>query len=214
MSGAGAAAPAEAVPHARLGHDGGRHNGTDVSKRGQSTEGARWRGSLGRCDLVVGPWGARFLGQHLPCSIGRGGIVPLTEKREGDGATPAGIWRLTALYVRPDRLAAPPTCLPLRPLGPRTGWAEDPADPAYNGPVLHPHPFAADAMRRGDGLYDLCAVTNHNTDPVVPGAGSAIFVHVWRRPRYPTAGCVAFRRDDLIWILARWSVTARLVIRP
>jgi L,D-peptidoglycan transpeptidase YkuD (ErfK/YbiS/YcfS/YnhG family) len=68
-------------------------------------------------------------------------------------------------------------------------------------------------MRRGDGLYDLCAVTDHNTDPVVPGAGSAIFVHVWRRPRFPTAGCVAFARADLCWILARWTPRSRLVIR-
>ncbi|MEO1274587.1 MAG: L,D-transpeptidase family protein [Pseudomonadota bacterium] len=158
-------------------------------------------------------WHAHFLGRRFACSIGRGGILPTAEKREGDGATPAGIWRLTALYVRPDRLPVPNTCLPIRALGPRTGWAEDPRDPAYNRPVRHPHPYPADAMRRGDGLYDLCAVTDHNADPVTPGAGSAIFVHAWRRPRFPTAGCVAFRPDHLTWILMRWSPHARLIIR-
>lgn len=165
-------------------------------------------------DLVVGPWGARCLGRRFPCSAGRGGIVPAAEKREGDGATPAGVWRLLWLYWRADRGAPPRTVLPAVPLDHRQGWAEDPEDPAYNRPIRHPHGYPADRMMRGDGLYDLCAVTDHNAAPVVPGAGSAIFVHLWRGPRRPTAGCVAFSRPDLEWILARWRPTSRLVIRP
>lgn len=165
-------------------------------------------------DLVVGPWGARFLGRRMPCSVGRGGIVAAAAKREGDGASPAGAWRLVGLYWRADRGPRPRTTLPAVPLDHRQGWAEVPDDPAYNRPVRHPHAFPADRMARGDPLYDLCAVTDHNARPVVPGLGSAIFVHLWRRPRAPTAGCIAFRRADLEWILARWRPASRLVIRP
>lgn len=161
-------------------------------------------------DLVVGRWGARFLGRHLPCAIGRGGIS--TGKTEGDGATPVGIFRLTMLYWRADRLPRPETRVAAIPLGPTQGWSEAPEDPDYNRPVRHPHPFAADRMRRGDPLYDLCAVTDHNASGI-PHAGSAIFVHLWRRPRYPTAGCVAFRRTDLAWILRHWTRRSRLIIR-
>lgn len=164
-------------------------------------------------DLVVGPWGARFLGRRFPCSVGRGGVRPAAIKTEGDMASPAGEWRLLWLYWRADRLACPPAGMPAIPLGPRQGWSEDPADPAYNRPIRHPHPFPADRMARGDGLYDICAVTDHNFDPVVPDMGSAIFVHLWRRARWPTAGCIAFRRPDLEWILARWTPRSRLVIR-
>lgn len=164
-------------------------------------------------DLVVGPWGARFRGRRFPCSVGRGKVRPAAVKTEGDMASPAGAWRLLWLYWRADRLACPATPLPALPLGPRQGWSEDPRDPSYNRPIRHPHPFPADRMARGDRLYDICAVTDHNFDPVVPGAGSAIFVHLWRRPRWPTAGCVAFRRPDLEWILARWGRDSRLVIR-
>jgi L,D-peptidoglycan transpeptidase YkuD (ErfK/YbiS/YcfS/YnhG family) len=160
---------------------------------------------------VIGPWGARFMGRRFPCSIGRGGVV--REKREGDLGTPAGAWRLLWLYWRADRLARPATALPALPLGPGQGWSETPEDPAYNRPIRHPHPFPADRMARGDGLYDLCAVTDQNSHPAVPGGGSAIFVHLWRRPRWPTAGCVAFRRPDLEWILARWTPRSRLVVR-
>jgi L,D-peptidoglycan transpeptidase YkuD (ErfK/YbiS/YcfS/YnhG family) len=164
-------------------------------------------------DLVVGPWGARFLGWRFSCSVGRGGIVPAQVKCEGDGASPAGAWALTSLYWRTDRGLCPRTVLAAKPLGPQQGWAEAPEDPAYNGQIRHPHRFPADRMARGDRLYDLCAITDHNADPVVPSAGSAIFVHLWRRPRWPTAGCIAFRRTDLEWILARWRPASRLVIR-
>ena len=165
-------------------------------------------------DLVAGPWGARFQGRWFPCSIGRNKAIPAAEKREGDLASPEGIWQITSGYWRPDRLYCPDIALPMQPLGPQQGWAEDPDDPAYNGPIRHPHEYAADRMRRGDPLYDICMVTDHNTRPVVPGAGSAIFVHLWRGPRRPTAGCIAFRRRDLEWILARWQPWSRLIIRP
>ena len=164
-------------------------------------------------DLVIGPWGARYLGRRFPCATGRGGIVPGTEKVEGDMRTPDGAYRLLWLYWRADRLPRPATRLAAVALGPRQGWSETPDDPAYNGPIRHPHPFPADRMARGDRLYDICAVTDQNRDPVVPGAGSAIFVHLWRKPRHPTAGCVAFRRPDLEWILARWTPRSRLVVR-
>ena len=167
---------------------------------------------IGPDDLVVGPWGARFMGRRVPCSHGGGGIR--ADKREGDMASPEGAWRLLWLYWRADRATAPRTILPGEPLGPRQGWSEAPGDPDYNRPIRHPHPYPADRMTRGDPLYDICVVTDHNHDPVVPGDGSAIFVHIWRRPRWPTAGCIAFRRADLEWILARWTPRSRLVIRP
>ncbi len=166
-----------------------------------------------RGDLVVGPWGARMLGRSMPCSIGRGGIRPACDKQEGDGASPAGTWRLRGLYWRADRRAEPFTCLRAMPLGPQQGWAECPDDTAYNAPVRHPHSHPADRMARGDRLYDLCVVTDHNEERV-PGLGSAIFVHLWRKPRHPTAGCIAFRHTDLVWILAHWTPNSRLLIRP
>ena len=153
------------------------------------------------------------MGRRFPCATGRGGILRAAAKREGDGATPAGIWRLLWLYWRADRRPRPRSCLPALPLGPRLGWSEEAADPAYNRPVRHPHAHPADRMARGDRLYDICVVTDHNRTPVIPGAGSAIFVHLWRRPRAPTAGCIAFRRGDLLWILARWRPDSRLVVR-
>jgi L,D-peptidoglycan transpeptidase YkuD (ErfK/YbiS/YcfS/YnhG family) len=158
-------------------------------------------------DLVVTRWSARFLGRRFPVAIGRGGIA--INRREGDGVTPAGTHRLLAVLHRPDR--AP--CAFAAPIGPRDGWSDDPTDPAYNRPVCRPHPFSHEALRRPDRQYDLIAVTDWNADPVTPGAGSAIFLHVWRKPRHPTAGCIAFAPHDLAFILARWTPRSRVVVR-
>lgn len=161
-------------------------------------------------DLVLSPTGLRFLGRRFPCTIGRGGIS--AAKREGDGATPAGLHRITGCLYRPDRLARSEVPLWATPIGPRDLWSDDPADPAYNSPVRAPHAPSHECLRRADPLYDLILVTDWNTKPAVPGRGSAIFLHTWRRPGHPTAGCVAFARPHLLWIANRIFPGARLVV--
>jgi L,D-peptidoglycan transpeptidase YkuD (ErfK/YbiS/YcfS/YnhG family) len=162
-------------------------------------------------DLVVSADGAaRWRGRTLRCALGRGGIR--TDKREGDGATPAGRWRLVRALWRPDRGAAPETALPVAPVGRDDGWCDDPASADYNRPVRLPHPASCERMWRDDGLYDLVVVTDHNASPPVAGAGSAIFVHVARPDWGPTEGCVAFPETDLRAILKEWTETDRLVV--
>lgn len=137
------------------------------------------------------------------CALGRGGVVEAEAKREGDGATPLGVWPLRRVLWRPDRLERPPTALPTAPLSPDDGWSDDPADPAYNRPVGHPHPHSAERLWREDGLYDVIVVLAHNDHPAVPGLGSAIFLHCAKPGFPPTEGCVALARDDLLAVLAR-----------
>ncbi len=162
--------------------------------------------------LVVGPAGiARFAGRALPCAIGRGGIR--ADKREGDGATPVGEWRVEFGYWRADRMARPHTSIPLIATGARDGWSDDPADSSYNAPVSLPYSCSHERMRRGDTLYDLVLVLDHNRHPAMPGDGSAIFMHCWRAPRYPTAGCLAFAPPVLRWIVERWTPDSRVIIR-
>jgi L,D-peptidoglycan transpeptidase YkuD (ErfK/YbiS/YcfS/YnhG family) len=159
-------------------------------------------------DLVVGRWGARFGGRRFPCAVGRGGVG--VKRAEGDGVTPAGRHRVEAVLVRADRLRRRPGATAI---GPGDGWSDDPADPAYNRRVARPHRFGHEALRRADRQYDLVAVLDWNRHPPVPGRGSAIFLHVWRRPRHPTAGCIAFARADLAWVLARWTSQSRVMVR-
>ncbi len=162
-------------------------------------------------DLVLTPTGLLFAGRRFACTIGQGGIS--SDKREGDGATPVGIHRIMGMFYRPDRLRGADLPFWARPIRLRDLWSDDVADPDYNHLVQAPHPFGHEVMRRADPLYDLVMITDWNWPNAVPGRGSAIFLHQWRRIGYPTAGCVAFDPRDLLWIAGRVQLGARLIVR-
>ena len=142
---------------------------------------------------------AAWQGRRRRCAVGRGG---LGEKGgEGDGITPVGRWAMRRVLYRADRLDRPATALPCQAIARDDGWCDDPADPAYNRPVRLPYPASHEKMMRDDHLYDVVVVLAHNDDPVVPGAGSAIFLHVARDDYGPTEGCVALALPDLLEVL-------------
>jgi L,D-peptidoglycan transpeptidase YkuD (ErfK/YbiS/YcfS/YnhG family) len=149
-------------------------------------------------------------GLQVPCRLGRSGVRIL--KREGDGATPAGRFRLERLLYRADRLRPPPTGLPSRPIRPNDGWCEVPLDRNYNRPVSLPYPASHETMARADGLYDLVVILSHNRRPRVQGLGSAIFFHLTETGRGPTAGCVAVTRAAMMKILPLCGPETRIAI--
>lgn len=135
-------------------------------------------------------------------AIGRGGIR--SDKREGDGGTPTGLLPLRTVFYRPDRQPAPGCAVPVRALAPHDGWCDDPAHPSYNRLVRLPIDASAEALWRDeDGVYDIIGELGWNDDPVRPGRGSAIFLHVARPDYAPTEGCIALAPDDLIAVLAK-----------
>jgi len=145
----------------------------------------------------------RFGGLDFRCALGRGGCLPEADKREGDGATPLGLFPLRQVLYRPDRLAtAPQTKLPRTALTPDDGWCDDPADDHYNRPVKLPYAGRHERLWREDGIYDVIVVPGHNDDPPIPGLGSAIFLHVARPDYSPTEGCIALALPDLLQLLA------------
>lgn len=163
-------------------------------------------------DIVVSSARIARVGRSaFRCALGRSGIR--VDKREGDGATPAGVFPLREVLYRADRIARPATALPVRPLEPHDGWCDAPTDARYNKLVRLPYPASAEQLWRADRVYDLIVVVGYNDAPVVPGKGSAIFLHV-ARPNYaPTAGCVAFARSHLLRILATTDQRSRLIVR-
>ncbi len=162
-------------------------------------------------DMVLTPTGLRFAGRRFACTIGRGGVVAANRKREGDGGTPAGIHRIVGMLYRPDRMARPADWA--LPIGPQDLWSDDVRDPDYNLMVRTPHGFSHEHLRRADPQYDLVLITDWNWPYSVPGRGSAIFLHRWRRPCAPTAGCVAMAAQDLLWIAQRLRPQSRLIVR-
>jgi len=151
-------------------------------------------------NLIVEPSGIAVWGDlRLRCALGRGGVR--RDKHEGDGATPAGAWPMRRLLYRADRIERPPTSLPVAVIAPDDGWCDAPQDANYNRQVRLPYPASAEALRRADGVYDLIVTLGYNDAPVVPGAGSAIFLHVARPDFAATEGCVALARGDLLTVL-------------
>jgi L,D-peptidoglycan transpeptidase YkuD (ErfK/YbiS/YcfS/YnhG family) len=149
-------------------------------------------GTRTRGVLVAGPL-------TFPVALGCGGI--LANKREGDGATPRGRFRLKRLWWRADRMPRPATLLQSRRIEAGDAWCEDPADRRYNRPMQIPPGEAGDRLRRDDQLYDMIIEIDHNARPRIAHRGSAVFIHVSRPGLAPTAGCVAMPRPRLRQLL-------------
>jgi L,D-peptidoglycan transpeptidase YkuD (ErfK/YbiS/YcfS/YnhG family) len=132
--------------------------------------------------------------------IGRNGFAPPGEKREGDGCTPSGVFRLKTAFGYPPSV---PTQMPYRQSQDDDLWIDDPNDPEYNRLVRENQTKAAsyERMKRDDDLYKYGIAIEYNTEPVIKGLGSAIFLHVWRGANSATAGCVAASEDDILKIL-------------
>ncbi|WP_430911405.1 L,D-transpeptidase family protein [Methylobacterium sp. sgz302541] len=157
-----------------------------------------------RGEVLAGPLVIR-------CALGRSG--PARTKREGDGITPCGAFRMRAAFYRADRLPRPSSGLGLRRTKPEDGWCDDAGDRRYNRPLRLPAPgVGAEAMWRADGLYDLVVDLDYNRGPIRRGRGSAIFLHAAREGFGATEGCVALRRADLVRLLRRVGPRTRLVV--
>jgi D-alanyl-D-alanine dipeptidase len=168
----------------------------------------------------------RRVGDGVPVVVGRNGLAwglglsppgPGNEpqKREGDGRAPAGVFRLGTAVGYAEK-APEGVTLPWRPATPGLRCVDDPASPHYNTYVdqdaVTPDWKSAEVMRRDDGLYEMLVTVAHNADPPRPGAGSCIFVHVWRAAGRGTAGCTAMDRADLLGVLRWLSPEAKPVL--
>lgn len=149
-------------------------------------------------------------GVDMKAAIGRSGLTAL--KREGDGASPRGAFRITGGFYRPDRFRTRPRAgIPLVPLRSDDGWCDDPADRNYNRPVRCPYPRSHEAMWRSDHVYDVVLVLDFNLRPRIRAGGSAIFFHLARPGFRPTAGCLAVSRADMLRLLPRLSTRTVIV---
>jgi L,D-peptidoglycan transpeptidase YkuD (ErfK/YbiS/YcfS/YnhG family) len=143
---------------------------------------------------VKGPWPAR---------VGRNGLS--SRHLEGDGTTPLGTFGIgsVAYGIAPD----PGTKLAYHRLACGDWWDEDPSSPTYNRFVhircgtTPSFGAGSEALWRSTQAYAHFAVIEYNTDPIVPGRGSAIFIHA--ETGRPTNGCVSLPPADLDDLL-RW----------
>lgn len=147
---------------------------------------------------------------NFPTVMGKNGLAASGAKKEGDGKTPQGTFGLRRAFgYAPNAL----TKLAYKQVTNEDIWVDDPSSADYNKWIRLPTTARSyEKMKRDDNLYQFGAVIEYNTDQVVPGAGSAIFLHVWRRYDHRTTGCVALSQRNLRKVMSRLNIDRKPVI--
>ena len=177
-------------------------------ERGGAT--ASWEGRGHGAAVVVGKNG-----------LGRGrGLVRLDferapNKKEGDDKAPAGIFLLSSAFGYAPVGSASWVKLPYLALSKLVEGIDDPNSRYYNklvdrSKVAKIDWRSSEQMRRDDVLYKWGVVVEHNP-AARPGAGSCIFLHIWKSSSEPTAGCTAMPESDLVRLI-HWLDPARYPI--
>jgi len=148
---------------------------------------------------------------RFSCAIGRAGLT--TNKIEGDHKTPVGEFKFKKIYYRKDKLGEMIFQIPFAIIAENDGWCDDPKSKLYNQHVQFPFDSSAEKLFRDDDLYDLLCVINHNTDPIIPGKGSAIFLHICKPNFEGTEGCVAIEKENIIELAKKIDLTTKLIIK-
>ena len=155
-----------------------------------------WKGRLGASGLA---WGR---GLNPAPSTGK-------QKKEGDRRAPAGVFSLGGAWGYAAQSSYHQN-LPYQQITSRDLWVEDVSSPSYNKHIRLDHePKSAwekkQQMRQGDAAHALKLFVNHNAgSQIVPGAGSAIFFHIWRGGgSKATFGCTTMAKEQLQSLL-KW----------
>ena len=140
-----------------------------------------------------------YKGYKLKCSIGKSGIRSL--KKEGDSATPKGIFKLGLLYYRKDKIKLPKCKIKKKVIKKNMGWCDDSRSKKYNKEIRFPFKYRAEKLFRRDNIYDLFINIKYNFSTVIKGKGSAIFLHITNNKYKSTKGCIAISKLDFLKIL-------------
>ena len=144
------------------------------------------------------------------CALGKAGIKK--KEKEGDNVTPKGIFKITRVYYRPDRIKNITTEVKKIKIKKNMGWCDDPDSFHYNKQIKLPSKFSHEKLYRKDNLYDLFLVVNYNTNPVIKNKGSAIFLHITKDSYKKTKGCIALKRGDLIQLVSKIKKNTKIKI--
>ena len=144
------------------------------------------------------------------CALGKAGIKK--KKKEGDNVTPKGIFKITSMYYRHDRIKNIITAIKKIKIKKNMGWCDDPNSIHYNKQIKLPSKFSHEKLYRKDNLYDLFLVLNYNTNPVIKNKGSAIFLHITKDSYKNTKGCIALKREDLIQLVSKIKKNTKIKI--
>ena len=152
-----------------------------------------------------------YKGYKLKCSIGKSGLTHL--KKEGDLATPKGLFKLGSVYYRKDRIKSLKCKIKKRVIKKSMGWCNDSRSKKYNQEIYFPFKYKAEKLYRSDKIYDIFINIKYNQSPIIKYKGSAIFLHLSSVKFKPTGGCVAIQKKDFLQILPLINKTTKILIK-
>lgn len=156
-----------------------------------------FKGTLQIYNKQNGQWTLQIA--SVPVVLGKNGVGKI---KEGDGKTPLGTYSLGTAFGT----ASKPTDLKVNYQSHTSQdyWVDDVSSSDYNQKVTetgNPNQRWASYERMDNPLYKYGMVINYNTDPIIKGKGSAIFMHIWRASNRPTDGCIALSEANLLQVL-------------
>jgi D-alanyl-D-alanine dipeptidase len=170
----------------------------------------RWKAVGAPIPVVVGKNGLGWGAGVAADARRRGADDPV--KKEGDGRSPAGIFRLGTAFGYAAQ-EPPEWKMPYVRLTPSVECVDDARSKFYNRVVdraaVTPDWSSSEQMLRPDGQYRWGMVVDHNADPVTEEAGSCIFLHIWLGPGVGTTGCTAMAQEELEGVLSRLDPARR-----
>jgi len=151
----------------------------------------------------------RFDDFKFKCCIGKNGLTKF--KKEGDGKTPKGTFKIEHLYFRKDRIKKPLTKLKCIEIKRNMGWCDDVKNKKYNKLIKINKNCSHEKLFRKDKKYDLLIPIKYNFNKIIPGKGSCIFIHLTSDYK-PTAGCIALKKKDLLILLKLINKNSKIII--
>ena len=146
----------------------------------------------------------------LKCAIGKSGIT--SNKKEGDLSTPKGVYKINALYYRKDKIKKFKCKIKKKVIKKNMGWCDDIRSNKYNQEITFPYNYSAENLYRKDRKYDLLFDIGYNTQPIIKGKGSAIFLHLTDNKYKPTKGCIAITKKNFLKILPLITNKTKILI--
>ena len=135
------------------------------------------------------------------CALGKGGIKQ--KEREGDFITPKGKFKLIKIYYRSDRIKKINSTLKTIKIKKNMGWCDDVSSHYYNKQIKISKKIGHEKLHRKDNVYDIIVVLNYNLNPIIKGKGSAIFLHVAKKNYNKTQGCIALKKNELLYLVSQ-----------
>lgn len=172
------------------------------------------QGRLQRFEKSAGTASWDALGSGLPVVVGKNGlgwgsglhprdkVADIPNKKEGDGKSPAGIFKLSAVFGFASAAEMNLQNFPYLHVTEALECVDDSDSRFYNQVVENTAVDTIDwqsseKMIKVDPQYRLGVTVDHNLPAPQPGGGSCIFLHIWKNNETPTIGCTAMAAADM-----------------